>query len=56
MSDELEERIWYGPDNPCQAKNDTNNIFIGNFTILTQFCERFSDVTLDRAWQMTNSW
>jgi len=54
-------------DNPCQAKKNANNFFIGNFTILTQLCdffvvfwlffnERFSDVTLDRAWQMINSW
>ena len=90
------ERIWYGPDNPCRAKKNTTNFFIGNFTILTQLCdffcfalpfflntnnffidnftiltqlcdffvvfftfflnERFNDVMLDRAWQMTNSW
>jgi hypothetical protein len=49
------------PDNPCRAKKNTNNFFIGNFTILTQLCdffccvltflwnERFSDVMLDRA-------
>jgi len=33
ISDELEERIWYRPDNPCRAKKNTNIFFIGNFTI-----------------------
>jgi hypothetical protein len=31
----------YGPDNPCRAKTNTNNFFIGNFTILTQLCDVF---------------
>ena len=47
--------------------SDELEFFIGNFTILTQLCdffccvltfcfnERFSDVTLDHAWQMTNT-
>jgi hypothetical protein len=30
-----------GPDNPCRAKKNTNNFFIGNFTILTQLCDFF---------------
>jgi hypothetical protein len=42
ISDELEqERILYRPDNPCRAKKNTNNFFIGNFTILTQICHFF---------------
>ena len=48
-------------DNPCRAKKNANDYFIGKFTMLTQLCdffcvcfdlffnERFSDVTLDRA-------
>jgi hypothetical protein len=39
ISDELEERIRYGHDNPCRAKKNTNHFFIGNFTILTQLCD-----------------
>ena len=30
-----------GPDNPCRAKKNTNNFFIGNFTILAQLCDFF---------------
>ena len=41
ISDELEERIRYEPDNPCRAKKNTNNFFISNFTILTQLCDFF---------------
>jgi hypothetical protein len=33
------ELIWYGPDNPCRAKKNTNNFVIGNFIILTQLCD-----------------
>ena len=29
------------PDNPCRANKNTNNFFIGNFTILTQLCYFF---------------
>ena len=41
ISDELEERIWHRPDYPCRAKKNTNNFFIGNFTILAQLCDFF---------------
>ena len=65
--DEVKKRMWYGLDNPCLAKKNTNHFFIGNFTILAPLCdlfvlfwtfflnERFSNVTLDCAWQMTKA-
>ena len=28
-------------DNPCRVKKNTNNFFIGNFTIVTQLCDFF---------------
>ena len=40
-SDELEEWIWYGPDNPCRVKKILIIFLIGNFTILTQLCDFF---------------
>jgi hypothetical protein len=35
------ELIWYGPDNPCRAKKNTNNLLIGHFKILPQLCDFF---------------
>jgi hypothetical protein len=38
----LIKKLLVLPDNPCRAKKNTNNFFIGNFTILTQLCDLFA--------------